>query len=108
MWTSAPPRTSARTGAWRKLVLERYREALQGDVRMNCDLCTYRVRLPGYEDKVGMPISLTPHGDAPATGRRGRRRATRAPAARAGRARRRASARCTRRSTRRPTRARGA
>ena len=30
---------------------------------MNCDLCTYRVRLPGYEDKVGMPISLTPHGD---------------------------------------------
>lgn len=63
-----------------KLVLERYREALQGEVRMNCDLCTYRVRLPGYEDKVGMPISLTPHGDAPASGRRGRRRATRAPA----------------------------
>jgi cobalt transport protein ATP-binding subunit len=62
-----------------KLVLERYREALQGEVRMNCDLCTYRVRLPGYEDKVGMPISLTPHGDAPASGRRGRRRATRAP-----------------------------
>ncbi|WP_432419776.1 energy-coupling factor ABC transporter ATP-binding protein [Baekduia alba] len=26
-----------------------------------------------------MPISLTPHGDGPATGRRGRRRATRAP-----------------------------
>jgi cobalt/nickel transport system ATP-binding protein len=62
-----------------RLVLERYREALQGDVRMNCDLCTYRVRLPGYEDKVGMPISVTPHGDGPATGRRGRRRATRAP-----------------------------
>jgi cobalt transport protein ATP-binding subunit len=62
-----------------RLVLERYREALRGDVRMNCDLCTYRVRLPGYEDKVGMPIALTPHGDGPATGRRGRRRATRAP-----------------------------
>jgi cobalt transport protein ATP-binding subunit len=62
-----------------RLVLERYREALRGDVRMNCDLCTYRVRLPGYEDKVGMPISLTPHGDGPATGRRGRRRPTRAP-----------------------------
>jgi|GEM_PF-57181 len=62
-----------------KLVLERYREAIQGDVRMNCDLCTYRVRLPGYEDKVGMPISLTPHGDAPAGGRRRARRATRAP-----------------------------
>jgi cobalt/nickel transport system ATP-binding protein len=62
-----------------RLVLERYREAIQGDVRMNCDLCTYRVRLPGYEDKVGMPIAQTPHGDGPATGRRGRRRATRAP-----------------------------
>jgi cobalt/nickel transport system ATP-binding protein len=62
-----------------KLVLERYREVLQGDVRMNCDLCTYRVRLPGYEDKVGLPISLTPHGDAPAGGRRRGRRATRAP-----------------------------
>jgi cobalt/nickel transport system ATP-binding protein len=62
-----------------KLVLERYREVLQGDVRMNCDLCTYRVRLPGYEDKVGMPIAITPHGDAPAGGRRRARRATRAP-----------------------------
>src|SRR4051794_25143067 len=62
-----------------RLVLERYREALVGDVRMNCDLCTYRVRLPGYEDKVGTPISLTPHGDAPARGSRRSRRATRAP-----------------------------
>jgi len=63
-----------------RLVLERYREALTGDVRMNCDLCTYRVRLPGYEDKVGTPISLTPHGDGPARGSRRSRRATRAPA----------------------------
>jgi energy-coupling factor transporter ATP-binding protein EcfA2/sirohydrochlorin ferrochelatase len=62
-----------------RVVLERYREALTGPVRMNCDLCTYRVRLPGYEDKVGMPISLTPHGDGPARGRRRVRRATRAP-----------------------------
>ena len=62
-----------------RLVLERYREALTGDVRMNCDLCTYRVRLPGYEDKVGTPISLTPHGDGPARGSRRARRATRAP-----------------------------
>jgi cobalt/nickel transport system ATP-binding protein len=37
------------------------------------------VRLPSYEDKVGTPISLTPHGDAPASGRRRGRRATRAP-----------------------------
>jgi len=64
-----------------RLVLERHREAVFGDVRMNCDLCTYRVRLPSYEDKVGMPISLTPHGDAPARGKRRARRATRAPLA---------------------------
>ena len=62
-----------------RLVLERHREAVVGDVRMNCDLCTYRVRLPSYEDKVGMPISLTPHGDAPARGKRRARRSTRAP-----------------------------
>jgi energy-coupling factor transporter ATP-binding protein EcfA2/sirohydrochlorin ferrochelatase len=62
-----------------RLVLERYREALTGPVRMNCDLCTYRVRLPGYEDKVGTPISLTAHGDGPARGSRRSRRATRAP-----------------------------
>ncbi|MCW3012604.1 MAG: hypothetical protein JWO90_3008, partial [Solirubrobacterales bacterium] len=49
-----------------RVVLERYREVVQGPVRMNCDLCAYRVRLPSYEDKVGTPISLTPHGDAPA------------------------------------------
>jgi energy-coupling factor transporter ATP-binding protein EcfA2/sirohydrochlorin ferrochelatase len=64
-----------------RLVLERHREAVFGEVRMNCDLCTYRVRLPSYEDKVGMPISLTPHGDAPARGKRRSRRATRAPLA---------------------------
>ncbi|HEY3894574.1 MAG TPA: CbiX/SirB N-terminal domain-containing protein [Pseudonocardiaceae bacterium] len=62
-----------------RLVLERYREALHGDVRMNCDLCAYRVQLPGYESKVGTPISLTPHGDGPARGPRLARRATRAP-----------------------------
>ncbi len=64
-----------------RVVLERYREAVQGPVRMNCDLCAYRVRLPSYEDKVGTPISLTPHGDAPASGKRRSRRATRAPQA---------------------------
>jgi cobalt/nickel transport system ATP-binding protein len=87
-WAAEHPdldvRAAAHLGPDRRLarvVLERYREAIHGDVRMNCDLCTYRVRLPGYEDKVGMPISLTPHGDGPATGRRARRRATRAPQA---------------------------
>jgi len=42
------------------LVVERHREAITGDVRMNCDLCVYRVRLPGFEDKVGTPLSLAP------------------------------------------------
>jgi sirohydrochlorin cobaltochelatase len=35
-----------------RLVLERYREAIDGDPRMNCDLCVHRVALPGYEHKV--------------------------------------------------------
>jgi cobalt/nickel transport system ATP-binding protein len=61
------------------LVLERYREARAGDARMNCDLCAYRVQLPGYESKIGTPISLTPHGDGPASGSRRARRATRVP-----------------------------
>ncbi|HEY0807203.1 MAG TPA: sirohydrochlorin chelatase, partial [Pseudonocardiaceae bacterium] len=33
------------------LVVERYHEALHGDIRMNCDTCAYRVLLPGFEDK---------------------------------------------------------
>ncbi len=48
------------------LVLERYAEALTGDIRMNCDTCAYRVALPGFADKVGRP--QTPHfhpGDVP-------------------------------------------
>ena len=41
------------------LVLERYREAVEGDIRMNCDVCVHRVALPGFEEKVG--ASATPH-----------------------------------------------
>ena len=41
------------------LVLERYREARRGDIRMNCDTCAYRVALPGFADKVGR--AQTPH-----------------------------------------------
>ena len=37
------------------LVLERYAEALHGDLRMNCDTCVYRIALPGFEGKVGAP-----------------------------------------------------
>jgi sirohydrochlorin cobaltochelatase len=37
------------------VVLDRWREALEGDVRMNCDLCAYRVPLPGLERRVAAP-----------------------------------------------------
>jgi sirohydrochlorin cobaltochelatase len=35
------------------LVLERYEEAITGDIRMNCDTCVYRVAMPGFEQRVG-------------------------------------------------------
>jgi sirohydrochlorin cobaltochelatase len=41
------------------LLVERYAEALEGDIRMNCDVCVHRVALPGFEEKVGTPA--TPH-----------------------------------------------
>ena len=41
------------------LVLERYAEAVAGDIRMNCDTCAYRMALPGFADKLGRP--QTPH-----------------------------------------------
>ena len=41
------------------LVLERYAEALDGDIRMNCDTCAYRIAMPGFTGKVGQP--QTPH-----------------------------------------------
>lgn len=44
-----------------RLVLERYQEAVDGDVRMNCDCCTYRVALPGYEERVGAPLMVETH-----------------------------------------------
>jgi sirohydrochlorin cobaltochelatase len=41
------------------LVVERYTEAIEGDIRMNCDVCVHRVALPGFEEKVG--AAATPH-----------------------------------------------
>ena len=41
------------------LLVERYTEAIDGDIRMNCDVCVHRVALPGFEKKVGAPA--TPH-----------------------------------------------
>ena len=61
------------------LVVERFGEPLHGDVRMNCDLCSYRVRLPGFEDRVGTPLSLAPPERAP-RGWRSRRAANQAAA----------------------------
>jgi len=47
------------------LVLERYQEAVQGDIRMNCDTCAYRITLPGFADKVGSPQTPHHHPDDP-------------------------------------------
>ena len=48
------------------LVLERYAEALGGDLRMNCDTCVYRTVLPGSEIRVGAPQRPHSHPDDPA------------------------------------------
>lgn len=45
------------------LVLERYQEAIRGDIRMNCDTCAYRVAMPGFTDKVGRPQAPHQHPD---------------------------------------------
>jgi sirohydrochlorin cobaltochelatase len=50
------------------LVVQRYREALHGDIRMNCDTCAYRVLLPGFEDKLGAPQTPHHHPDDPSHG----------------------------------------
>lgn len=41
------------------VVVERYREALAGDIRMNCDTCLYRVALPHHEHRLG--AAQAPH-----------------------------------------------
>jgi sirohydrochlorin cobaltochelatase len=52
------------------LVLDRYHEALRGDIRMNCDTCAYRVALPGFADKVGRPQVPHFHPDEDEAGHR--------------------------------------
>ncbi|GLY86359.1 cobalamin biosynthesis protein CbiX [Actinoallomurus iriomotensis] len=47
------------------LVLERYEEALHGDIRMNCDTCVYRLPMPGFEHRVGAPQRPHHHPDDP-------------------------------------------
>jgi sirohydrochlorin ferrochelatase len=67
-WAASHPEVDVRMGAelgpdprLARLVLDRYAEAVAGDVRMNCDCCTYRTALPGYEHRVGEPIPIHHH-----------------------------------------------
>ena len=46
-----------------EVVVERYREALGGDIRMNCDVCMYRTPMPGREHLVGVPQLPHRHPD---------------------------------------------
>ena len=48
------------------LICERYHEALAGDVRMNCDVCVYRIAMPGFEHRVGEPQHPHDHPHDPA------------------------------------------
>lgn len=48
-----------------RLVLARHREAVEGDIRMNCDSCVYRIAMPGFADKVGAPQQPHHHPDDP-------------------------------------------
>ncbi|RCV51835.1 sirohydrochlorin chelatase [Marinitenerispora sediminis] len=50
------------------VIVERYEEALAGDIRMNCDTCVYRIAIPGFEDRVGAPQTPHHHPDDPAHG----------------------------------------
>jgi sirohydrochlorin cobaltochelatase len=47
------------------LVLDRYDEALGTTIRMNCDVCQYRIAFPGREDSVGAPQVPHTHPDDP-------------------------------------------
>jgi sirohydrochlorin cobaltochelatase len=53
------------------LLVERYTEAVDGDIRMNCDVCVHRVALPGFEEKVGAPATPHYHPDEPGHHRHG-------------------------------------
>jgi sirohydrochlorin cobaltochelatase len=47
------------------LLVERYTEAVEGDIRMNCDVCVHRAALPGFEEKVGATATPHYHPDEP-------------------------------------------
>ena len=73
VWAAEHPEVEVRTAGLlgadpllAELVLERTAEAVQGDIRMNCDTCLYRVALPGHEHRVGAPQTPHDHPDDPA------------------------------------------
>ena len=45
------------------VVIERYVEAVRGDIRMNCDTCIYRTAMPGFGDRVGQAQRPHHHPD---------------------------------------------
>lgn len=47
------------------LLLGRFDEVLAGDIRMNCDVCLYRIALPGREAAVGAPQLPHSHPEDP-------------------------------------------
>ncbi len=69
-WARGHPQVDVRVAdvigpapALAELTLARYREALDGDIRMNCDTCLYRVGLPGHEHRVGAAQHPHDHPD---------------------------------------------
>lgn len=52
-----------------ELVVQRYHEALGGDLRMNCDTCAYRSAMPGFAHLVGAAQAPHDHPQDPATSR---------------------------------------
>ena len=78
-WARDHPHVDVRVGSHlgvdpriARLVLERYREAVEGEARMNCDGCMYRTALPGVEARVGQPVHVHdqhPHDHTESEGR---------------------------------------
>ena len=67
-WAAAHPGVAVAVGphlgpdrSLAHLVVERFHEARAGDARMNCDLCVYRLALPGHEHKLGRPAQPHAH-----------------------------------------------
>lgn len=40
------------------VIVDRYREAIDGAVALNCDVCSFRAPFPGVEHRVGQPLGV--------------------------------------------------